>query len=177
MKKDLGYLHVYCGDGKGKTTAALGLAIRAAGRNMNVVIIQFLKSMDTGELNILSKIENITVLRSNKKFPFIKNMNLQQKEEIKEIHNEMLKKSIDMCYKETCDVLILDEIISAYNYNYIDKEICDNFLNTRPKNTEIVITGRNPIDKFIDMADYVSEIKKIKHPFDTGINARVGIEL
>lgn len=174
---NLGLLHIYYGDGKGKTTAAIGLAIRAAGRNMNVIITQFLKSSFTGELKVLNQIENITVLRSEKQFPFSYDMNNDQKKEILNIHDEILKKSIDACYSGHCDMLILDEVIAAYNYNYLTKDILDNFLEKRPENIEIILTGRSPESKFVDMADYVSEIKKIKHPFDMGIKSRLGVEL
>ncbi len=172
----LGLLHIYCGDGKGKTTAALGLTLRAAGSGLYVVFAQFLKSWNTGELTSLKKLENVTVLRSEKPFPFTDKMTEQQMTEIKEIHNEIFMKASEMASNGKCDLLVLDEIISTYNYEFIDKAIVDGFLEKRPSGVELVLTGRNPSDEFVEMADYVSEVRKVKHPFDAGVMARKGIE-
>lgn len=177
MNSKLGLIHIYCGDGKGKTTAAFGLALRAAGRGFSIYIAQFLKSSETGELQTISSLSNISIIRSKKKFPFSFNMNDYQKAEITNIHNMIFDEAVSRCDEKQCDVLILDEIIAAYNYGYIDKLKVDSFLENPPENVEIILTGRNPSQKFIQIADYVSEIKKIKHPFDKGISAREGIEM
>ena len=175
--KDLGLVHIYCGDGKGKSTASIGLMIRAAGNGFNVVFAQFLKNWRTGEVEILSNIPNIKVLRSNKPFPLTEQMTDEHKAEIVKIHNDIFDETVSLCEKGLCDLLVLDEIISAYEYNFIDKNRVDNFLINRNKNIELIMTGRNPSSEFIEMADYVSEIKKIKHPFDRGVKSRKGIEI
>ncbi len=162
-------VHILCGDGKGKTTSAVGMAIRAAGRGKRVAFVQFLKGTDTGEVNILRNIDKIDVIRCDKARSFdYKNI-----PDIKAIHNKMLE-DIDVSYY---DMVILDEIAAAYNYDYVDKVIADKFISDFPKDKELVLTGRAPCQKWTEQADYVSEIKKIKHPYDRGIKAREGIEL
>ncbi len=173
---ELGLIHLYCGDGKGKTTAAMGLALRAAGHGKRVLVAQFLKSSPTGELAIFSQIETISVLRSEKKFPFTFQMNEAQKQEITDIHNTIFNACIEAYEINACDLLIFDELISAYNYGLIDTVMVDHFFTTHHKKIELVMTGRDPSERLIDMADYVSEIKKIKHPYDRNIAARTGIE-
>ena len=171
-----GLIHIYCGDGKGKTTASLGLAVRAAGRGFKVLILQFLKSQDTGEIPTLEKIPEITVLRSNKVFGFTFQMTDQEKEECRAVHDELLEQGIRMAQSGQTDLLILDEIISTCNYNLVNGDNLINFLKNKPATMEVVLTGRNPSEELLEIADYVSEIKKVKHPYDRGIKARIGIE-
>lgn len=171
-----GLIHIYCGDGKGKTTAALGLALRAAGNGMRVVFAQFLKGSDTSELNSLQLIKEITVLRNDIDYGFYNQMTEEEKEAIKELHNKTLEKALDMVAKEECDLLILDEVIATYNYGLINQRIIDELLVNKKPELELVLTGRNPVEHFIEKADYVSEIKKIKHPYEQNIMARKGIE-
>ena len=175
--KDLGLVHIYCGDGKGKSTASIGLIVRAAGNGLSVVFAQFLKNWRTGEVEVLSNIPNIKVLRSSKPFPLTEQMTDSHKNEIVEIHNEIFDEAVSLCEKGLCDLLVLDEIISTYEYDFIDKSRVDRFLEKRNKAIELIMTGRNPSPEFIEMADYVSEVKKIKHPFDKGVQARKGIEI
>lgn len=172
-----GLIHIYCGDGKGKTTAALGLALRAAGSGMKVVILQFLKGRPVNELESLKLIPGITVFRNSKDFGFFNTMTDQDKADITKMHNENLKKALDMVEKETCGLLILDEIIPAYNHGLVDKGLIDNLVENKSEELELVLTGRDPAPLFLEKADYVSEIKKIKHPYDNNIGARKGIEL
>lgn len=163
-----GLIHILCGNGKGKTTSSIGMAVRAVGRGKRVVIVQFLKGIETGEVKILENIENITVIRADRatSFDYDNIPNLRQ------THNEMFEKAVSMI----CDMLILDEIAACYNYGYIDKEIVDKYIFHKPDNVELVLTGRNPDEKWVEKADYVSDIEKIKHPYDKGIAAREGIE-
>lgn len=174
---ELGLVHIYCGDGKGKSTAAIGLMVRAAGNGLNVVFAQFLKNWRSGEIESLENIPNIKILRGSKPFPFFEEMTNEQKAEIIEIHNGIFDEVSALCEKKLCNVLVLDEIIAAYNYELIDKEKVDTFLKNRDKSIELIMTGRNPAPEFIEMADYVSEVKKIKHPYDRGVQARKGIEV
>ena len=98
----------------------------------------------------------------------------EEKKEAREVYNELLKEVIEKSKK--ADMLVMDEIIATYNNNLIDREMFLDFLRNKPENLEVVMTGRDPVDELVELADYISEIKKIKHPFDKGINSRVGIE-
>lgn len=171
-----GLIHIYCGDGKGKTTASLGLALRCAGRGLKVLIIQFLKNQDTGERIALEKIPEVTIIKGKDKIPFTYQMTDQQKEQCRQDHDDNLKKAFSLCISGQVDLLILDEIIASYNYNLVDRDLLLDFLKTKPPALEIVMTGRDPVNELTELADYISEIKKIKHPYDKGIRARIGIE-
>ena len=175
-KEKLGLIHIYCGDGKGKTTASLGLAIRSAGAGFKVFILQFLKNWNTSELNSLELIPNIEIIRGKEGNVFTFGMTEEQKAKSKEIHLNNFAKEKEVAFNGECDILILDEVIGAYNRNLLDREDLLNFLDNKPENLEVILTGRNPADELIERADYVSEIQKIKHPFDKGIVARRGIE-
>lgn len=165
-------LHIYCGDGKGKTTAAIGLAIRMSGYDKHILFAQFLKGSHTGELNTLEKIYNIEILRCNRQYGFFESMTDNDKDKITKNHNDNLEHIIKNANKY--DMIILDEVLDAYNYNLADKSIIEKIVNTYTG--ELVITGRNPDEFFLKCADYVSEIRKQKHPYDKGIIARAGIE-
>lgn len=175
MKK--GLIHVYCGDGKGKTTASVGLAVRAAGSGMQVVLLQFLKGRHVSELYSLKLLPNITVIRNDKDFCFYNTMKEQDKEDITKLHNENLKKAVNLVKEGRCDMLILDEITAAYKYQLVDRAEIDNLILNKKTELELVLTGREPVPLFLEKADYVSEVKKIKHPYDKNIKARKGIEL
>lgn len=172
----IGLTHIYYGEGKGKTTAALGLAIRAAGSGMKVVFVQFLKNHKTSELSILDKIPNITVFRGKEGTVFSFSMTEEEKEKTKLVHTENLKAAMALVSSGNCDMLVLDEVIGAYERDLIDKDLFENLIRSKPEDLEIILTGRNPEQWVIDCADYVSEIKKVKHPYDNGIKARIGIE-
>ncbi|MCQ2459386.1 MAG: cob(I)yrinic acid a,c-diamide adenosyltransferase [Ruminococcus sp.] len=167
-----GLLHIYCGDGKGKTTAALGLGLRAAGNGMNVLIIQFLKGTHTSELETLKLIPNIKVIRCDRNYGFTFSMTEKDKAEITECHNKML----ETAEKSNADLIILDEFCAAYKCGLLDREKAERLVLERSENTEMVLTGRQPHEKFTSAADYISEIHAVKHPYTQGISARKGIE-
>lgn len=172
----MGLIHIYCGDGKGKTTASLGLALRASGSSMRVHFVQLLKGSDTSELNSLKLIPNITVDRCDKDYGFTFSMNDETKKAITKHHNDILLNAERLMLSNCIDMLIIDEFNATYNYNLLDHELADRIVFNKPKNIELVLTGRNPQEKFIKVADYISEIKSIKHPFNNGQGARKGIE-
>lgn len=172
----MGLIHIYCGDGKGKTTSALGLSLRAVGSGMRVHIVQFLKGSETSELKVLNKIENLTIQRCNKDYGFTFSMSQEDKIQLIDCHNSMLLDTEKLVLSSSIDMLILDEFNSAYNKNLLDRNIADRLVFNKPDNLELILTGRNPQDKFIEIADYVSEILAIKHPYQKGISARKGIE-
>lgn len=172
-----GLVHIYCGDGKGKTTAAVGLAIRAAGNERKVLVTRFLKNDASGEVKILKHIPYITVLFNKKEFGFTFTMTQKEREEAAIYYQEMLIEAINMAINENFDILILDEIMAAYRENLINQYELLSFLKNKPESLEVIMTGRNPDEDLISLADYVSEIKKIKHPYDQGMPARQGIEM
>lgn len=174
MEQRTGLVHIYCGDGKGKTTASLGLAIRAAGRGMKVVIVQFLKGGQTGELSILRQLPNVQIIRCKERLGFTFRMDEQQKKHAAGIQQELFA-SAKACVGH-CDLLILDEIMAAINTGMVKVEQVQELVASRPPELEVVLTGRNPPDELLELADYVSEIHKVRHPFDRGVPARDGIE-
>ncbi len=174
---ETGLIQVYTGNGKGKTTAAIGQGVRSAGSGLKVFMIQFLKNKDTGELHSLKKIEDIfKVFRFEKERDFFWLLNDEQKKELREEVGEAFKFAKDSAANKSCDVLILDEIIGAINNGLLEEAEVRDMLKAKPKQLEIILTGRNVPDSILEVADYVSEIKAIKHPADSGINARKGIE-
>ena len=173
----MGLVHIYFGDGKGKTTAAAGLAIRCAGGGGKVVFASFLKDENSGERTILEKIENIKLVKNPETMGFYKFMDEKEKDECR----NNCRRSFDTVKKYTeeskPDMVILDEIIPVIKNGLLEESELLEFLNSRPDNTEIVMTGREPSEKLLETADYVTEMRKIKHPFDLGIKARRFIEM
>ncbi len=174
--KDGGLIHIYCGDGKGKTTAALGLAVRCSGHGNHVLLVQFLKSRPTGELKSLALLPNIELMRGKETKKFTFQMTDEEKSEVKREHLALFAKVKQKCVDEHIDLLILDEVIGACNTGVFDVDLLADFLKNKPQELEVVLTGRNPAPQLVEMADYVSEICKRKHPFERGIAARTGIE-
>lgn len=169
-------IHIYTGDGKGKTSAAVGLAIRHAGHGGKVLFAQFLKDGSSGEVGVLKNIPGITVFPCTKQFGFSFLMTEEQKKEAIVCYTKYLQEILGKAVFEGYSLLILDEAVAAYNLNFFHTESLLDFLKSRPENLEVVLTGRNPADELVELADYVSEIRKIKHPFDEGLPAREGIE-
>lgn len=174
---ELGLIHIYCGDGKGKTTAAMGLALRAVGHNKKVLLTQFLKDNETGELNSIKKLgDNFEVFKGIPVKKFFKFMSPEEQMVTRKEHEERFRAVIKKAKDENVDLLILDEIMAAINLKLVPLDEVMEFLKNKPNGLEIVLTGRNPDKKLIDIANYVSEIKAIKHPYEQGITSRLGIE-
>lgn len=174
---ELGLIHIYCGDGKGKTTASMGLGMRAAGRDKKVLLTQFLKDNETGELNSIEKLGiNFEVFEGIPVKKFFKFMSPEEQMVTTKEHEERFRKVTKKAIDENVDLLILDEIIAATNLKLVPLDEVVAFLENKPKGLEVVLTGRNPDDKLVYLADYVSEIKAVKHPYEKGINSRIGIE-
>ena len=171
-----GLIHLYYGYGKGKTTAALGLAVRAAGSGKKVVIVQFLKDTNTGELKSFALIPNVTILRGTAAKGFARDMTPEQLTETNKIQNANLRSALEHVSSGSCDLLILDEALDAYQLGLLDKALFLGTVFNKPSELELVITGHKPDQQIIDAADYVTEMTKIKHPYDNGVFARKGIE-
>lgn len=170
----LGCVHIYCGDGKGKTTASTGLAVRCAGAGKKVLMYQFIKNNNSSEVESLTKIPGITRVPGipMKKFTFM--MDDEEKAQLKIQNDAKLDELIELA--KSFDMVVLDESVYAIGLNLLSEEKMLNWLASKPKNLEVVLTGRNPSDKLIEAADYVSEVCKMKHPFDQGLSSRMGIE-
>lgn len=169
-------MHVYCGDGKGKTTAAAGLALRAAAAGEKVVFAQFMKGGRSGEAEALAQMKSVTVLKSDKQFPFYEQMTDLQKEELQNIHNAILEEIAEKVESGECGLVVLDEITYPCSFGLIDMEKLQSFLQIAKGRAEVVFTGRDPADFLLEQADYITEMKCIRHPFEKGIGAREGIE-
>lgn len=169
-------IHIYYGDGKGKTTASVGLAARAAGSNMKVLFVQFLKTEFSGERHVLSHTENITVTFCPIELKFTFDMDEKEKLQASKLFKGIFERSVTTALTERYDMVVLDEIFDAINYDMISEADVYEFIANAPSSMEIVMTGHNPSERFIEAADYVTEFKKIKHPFDRGITGRKGVE-
>ncbi len=171
-----GLIHIYTGDGKGKTTAAIGLTIRALSNDMRVVFCQFMKGDSSSELKILKTLDNIDFVFCSTNFGFVWNMDEEEKERAKTAYTNQFQEAIKKAIDLKANLLVLDEFNSAYELSFIDNNIALDFLKNKPYDLEIVLTGRNPKEELLSLADYISNIQSQKHPFEKGINARKGIE-
>lgn len=171
-----GLIHIYCGDGKGKTTAATGLAIRAAGSKMNVLFARFLKNEYSGELRILDAIPEIEVMHLPKSFGFYRTLTEEQKAEMKQMYESLWQEIEVKVETGEYQMLVMDELMAAYQYHLVDHQKVVKFLKEKPSELEVVMTGRNPAEELLELADYISAIKKVRHPYDKEIVARKGIE-
>ena len=170
----IGLVHLYCGDGKGKTTCGVGLTVRAAGSGRKVLFHQFLKDNSSSERKVLDQLDGVTVIPGKEYAKFSFQMTAPELEEVLENNDAVLKGIFDQA--KDYDVLVLDEALYAIDKGLLSEGPVLEFLETRPAGLEVVLTGRNPSDQMKDHADYISEICKRKHPFDRGISARKGIE-
>jgi cob(I)alamin adenosyltransferase len=173
MKK-LGYLHVYTGDGKGKTTAALGLGMRAAGHGLKVMMVQFMKGqINYGELESAKRIPGFEI-RQFGRAEFVDRKN-PAKVDV-ELAQKGLKLAKSVLAERSVDLLILDELNTAVDWGLIPLSEVVKMLCARPDSMEIVVTGRYAAKQIIELADLVTEMREVKHPFKKGILGREGIE-
>lgn len=171
-----GCIHIYCGDGKGKTSAAIGLAVRAAGRDLRVLVVRFLKTDDSGEVTALGRIPGITVVPCDRTFGFVFRMSEEERKEAAAYNHERFACACERAVREDYDVVIFDELLACVNYGMVSEQEALRFLAEKPEKLEVVLTGRGPSDALIRAADYVSEIRAVRHPYESGIPARRGIE-
>jgi len=175
-----GLVQIYTGDGKGKTTAAFGLALRAAGQGNKVLIYQFLKppSLDIGERFAL-QLGAVRIRVEALDVPWDMSVSFADKEAVAKTQvaiSEVLERIAETAEKRFYDCLILDEIVLCVSNGLAKLEDIKNIIDRREPAVEIVLTGRGATQELIEMADLVTEMKKIKHPFDKGVPARRGIE-
>ena len=180
QKKMLGFVHIYTGDGKGKSTAACGLAVRAYGAGFKVKIVRFLKSAPSGECKAISKLGEkdgrIEVKFFETSHKFLWDMDKEEKSQL----SSQIRQGYDYCIQIVktggCDLLVMDEIIGAMHAGFLLETDLLRLLEEKNPSVELVFTGRNAPASLIEKADYVSEIRAVKHPFEKGISARKGIE-
>jgi len=175
-----GLVQIYTGDGKGKTTAAFGLALRAAGQGNKVLIYQFLKppSLDIGERFAL-QLGAVRIRTETLDVPWDMSKSLDDKKAVARMQtaiSEVLERIAQTAEKRFYDVLILDEIVFCLSKGLVKLEDIKNIIDRKDPAVEIVLTGRGASRELIEMADLVTEMKNIKHPFDKGLPARRGIE-
>ena len=195
-----GLVHVYTGTGKGKTTSSLGLALRAVGHNLRVCMIQFLKSGDTGELFAVERyVPNIKIVQCGKEAFDEKQLKIFGFEDVEEKRHdnklteeevyvflpdeeerEACRRGLELAKKivmsGTIDVVILDEINCVMDKKLVSVDEVLDLIKHKPRHVELILTGRGAPEEILDVADYVSEIRRVKHPYDKGILARKGIE-
>ena len=170
----MGLVHLYCGEGKGKTTAATGLSVRCAGSGGRVVFCQFGKDGTSSELRILEQLPHVRVLFCPERFGFYKRMSPETRDKARAAYTALLEE--DLAAAEGAQLLVLDEAVSAMNHGMIPQERVLDFLDRKPEGLEVCLTGREPPEELRERADYITEMVKRKHPFDRGIAARKGIE-
>lgn len=167
-------MHIYYGDGKGKTTAALGLALRWVGRGGKVVIAQFLKGADSGERVAWKELPNVTLLPVPEKLPFLWDMTVEERKNAAEEAKNMLQRSCEQTTAKT--LLVLDELCGAVEGGLLSEQRVTEQLQQLPQGAEVVVTGRNPPKTWLERADYATEMCARKHPYAEGVQARKGVE-
>lgn len=174
MFGERGCVHVYTGDGKGKTTAALGLAMRACGHGARVVMIQFMKGWEFyGELEAVKLLPRMTIIQTGRAdfvYPG------QETEEDYAEARRGLEAARDLMEKDGCDMLILDEINVALAFGLISPEELVSLIGKRPEGMELVLTGRGADERVLALADLITEMREIKHPYQEGISSRKAVE-
>ncbi len=174
---DKGYVQVYTGNGKGKTTAALGLGMRAVGGGFKVVMFQFLKGAPSGELNSAPLFGGrFDIIRLAETDKFVGTLNENEMAELKSRLQKELVQVRTVMNEQACDILILDEIMAAVHAGLLTVEEVCSLIKARPGGMELVLTGRNAPEEILLLADLVTEMRCVRHYMDRGIIARVGIE-
>jgi len=175
--KNKGLIHIYTGEGKGKTTAAVGLSVRALGNDMKVCYSFFHKRPEKYGYSEIANIEKLgaDIFAFSKGHPGLDKA--IKAEQMQKEAPEALVFLSKLIKEKNYDMLVMDEVLISVRDNYITESQLSDFINNKPEHMELVLTGRGATQSIIDLADYVSEIKPIKHPFtDNGIIARKGIE-
>lgn len=177
MKLEQGLIQIYTGEGKGKTTAAIGQGIRAYGNGLKVYMLQFLKGGKTGELSTINELgDNFKIFRFEKPKDFTWNLSKEELEDLRLEIREGYNFILEVIRDNKCDVLIIDEIMAVLSNNFLKVKEVLHILDNKPKTMEIILTGRNVPKEIIEKSNLVTEMKCIKHYYEEGIPAREGIE-
>lgn len=169
-------IHAYYGTGKGKTTAAMGLVLRALGAGWSVVVVQFLKGGSSGEISLLETLPSVKVLRgkNSKKFSF--QMTQQERILAREAHEENLAEARRLVAANEVDMLVLDEALGALEKGLLSESSIRALLDEKPQNMELIFTGRVLPDYIAEKADYLTEMVEKRHPYQRGVTSRKGVE-
>lgn len=174
MANDLGTIYVFTGNGKGKTTAAIGQAVRAVGQGWKVLMVQFIKKWISGEVAPLKKL-GVEIYPMGLGFVGIMGDTLPRSD-----HEKVAREALEFVRKKigegSYDLLILDEVNVAVSLGLIDSKSVLDFLKDKPEDLTVILTGRGAPKEFIEIADLVSEVKEVKHPFSEGVSAKKGVE-
>ena len=174
-----GCIQLYYGDGKGKTTAAMGQIVRCVGHGFKVLVYQFLKEPNSGEVEVIRNLPGVEYIANEGQIPFLFNLTPEQQAFYREQWGKTWEVVKEKYYSGAYDLVVLDEVIDAYNLGTIDKEDLHAVMDNRPEGTELVITGHQygmDLSELFSRADYVTKMVKEKHPFDEGMPCRKGIE-
>ncbi len=174
----LGLVHVYYGDGQGKTSAAIGLALRACGSGGKVLYTQFLKNGCSSELNALRQLSDgveILLPKPCPKFVFL--MTDEERRQTAEEQTAYFRQAVAKILAGKYSLLVMDEIMDAVQLGMVDRDEFICFLKDKPSELEVAVTGHGMLDGLPELADYISEIRKVKHPYDRGVKARLGVDL
>lgn len=175
-------IHIYCGDGKGKTTAAMGLALRAAGRGKRVVIAQFLKGADSGERYALAHVPGVELLPVPERVTFSFRMNEAERREAAQRFLDLCAQCRERVRSGAAELLVLDEVCAAVNTKLLPLSDLLALLDEVPEPCEgcgpceVVLTGRDPAPELRERADYLTEMRCLRHPYERGVAARPGVE-
>ena len=167
-------IQTYFGNGKGKTTAAVGSAIRFAGCENKVLYAEFLKNNASSELTILKCMKNVEVLSSDECYNLFDNLKEERTKDLTCAYTKLLQ-----CVKEKANsvkMIVLDEVLDALDFNYLDEDEFLSFISAYKNDCEIILTGHKLTPKIADVSDYISEVKETKHPYSKGGSPRKGIE-
>ena len=168
-------IQTYFGGGKGKTTAALGLAIRYIGCGNKVLFVQLLKNNNSAEFKALEEIKNIDVLCSDEHYELYDNLNKDRTLALSKAYSKLLFEDVKR-KAGSYQMIVLDEILDAVEFGYIAEDELLSLISELKLNSEIILTGHNITEKISNISDYISKINELKHPYTKGVLAREGIE-
>ncbi len=175
MKLEQGYIQIYTGNGKGKTTAAIGQAVRAAGSGLKVYFVQFMKNYPYGEVELLQNLSSHITLKRYGTDDFVFKKKAPSDELIREMQKG-LDEAEEKMFSGAFDLIILDEILVSIYFKLFTTEKVLQFCKKKPKKVELILTGRYCPDTISDLADLVTKMNEVKHYYQKGVTARRGIE-
>lgn len=178
-------IHLYSGEGRGKTSIAVGTAVRMSGAGKRVIFAQFMKGQESSEIGILGSLPGVEICCVPESFPFYNGMSEEQMESITKYHNDILMHIMDEVKlvgemgedgQSPQLLVVLDEITYPISWNLVDQTMVRRLLSDLPESVELIMTGRNPSEEMIAFSDYWSEVMMKRHPYEKGVMARKGVE-